>query len=89
MAADELPAVKLTLTEEHLPRYDASHGTPDPMVRRVVVIRLPNGSATFEQTDYGHPARFNDWEPRGIDAPLQVRTVELRALCEALEKLLS
>ena len=82
------PAVRVTMTEEHLPRYDASHGTPDPMVRRVMTIRLPKGAATFEQTDYGHPGRFNDWAPRGIDAALQPRTGELGALCEAVGALL-
>ena len=54
------------------------------MVRRLVTIKLAKGTATFEQTDYGHPGRFNAWEPRGIDAPLQPRTEALRFLCEQL-----
>ena len=67
-----------------MPRYDPSHGTPDPMVRRQIVMKLPAGEATFEQTDYGHPGRFNAWEPRGLAPALQPRIEELRAMCEAL-----
>jgi hypothetical protein len=81
-------AIEITVTEERFPRYDAAHGTPDPMVRRLLTLRLPKGAARFEQTDYGHPGRFNDWEPRGIDPSLQPRTAELRAACAALTPLL-
>ncbi len=80
---------ELTVTEEHFDRYDPSHGTPDPMVRRLATIRLPKGTARFEQTDYGHPGRFNDWDPRGIDTALQPRTNELRALCQSLTAAIS
>jgi hypothetical protein len=80
--------VEITVTEEHSPRYDPAHGTPDPMVRRVAQLRLPAGQATFEQTDYGHPGKFNPWDSRGIDAKLQPRTEELRALCASLTSLL-
>ncbi len=85
---DTTPALTITVTEEHLPRYDALHGTPDPMVRRLAVLHTPKGDATFEQTDYGHPGRFNAWEPRGIPSALQPRTEELRALCDGLGRLL-
>ncbi len=47
-----------------------------------------DGAARFEQTDYGHPGRFNPWEPRGIDGALQPRTPELLALCTAVSSLL-
>jgi hypothetical protein len=80
--------VDISITEEHYPRYDAAHGTPDPMVRRLLTLRLPTGGARFEQTDYGHPGRFNPWEPRGIDTPLQPRTSDLKVLCESLSPLL-
>jgi hypothetical protein len=79
--------LEISVTEEHFPRYDAAHGTPDPMVRRLLTLTLPRGIAKFEQTDYGHPNRFNAWEPRGIDAALQPRADELRAVCEALTPL--
>ena len=81
-------AIELTVTQEEFPRYDAAHGTPDPMVRRLLTLRLPGGTARFEQTDYGHPGRFNPWEPRGIDSALQPRTNELRSVCDALTPLL-
>jgi hypothetical protein len=81
--------VELTVTQEEFPPYDPSHGTPERMVRRLLTMRLPAGSARFEQTDYGHAGRFNPWEPRGIDTPLQARTNELRAVCDALTLLLT
>lgn len=81
--------VSLRLEEQRFPRYDDAHGTPDPMVRRTLAITLPRGSARFEQTDYGHPGRWNAWEPRGIDAALQPRTADLKALCEAVSQLLT
>ena len=76
------------LREETLPPHDASHGTPSPMLRRVLVFELPQGAARWEQSDYGHPGRFNPWEPRRIDAQLQPRTAELRAVAEAIADLL-
>ena len=79
--------MEMSVTEEHYPRYDAAHGTPDPMTRRLVTLTLTKGVARFEQTDYGHPGRFNAWEPRGIDTALQARTNELRAVCDAITTL--
>jgi hypothetical protein len=81
-------AVAITVTEQRYPPYDAAHGTPDQMLRRVLTIALPRGRATFEQTDYGHAGRLNPWEPRGIDPALQPRTDELKALCGAVSSLL-
>ena len=78
----------IAVTEQRYAPYDASHGTPDPMVRRLLTITLPAGSARFEQTDYGHAGRFNPWAQRGIDAALQPRTPELLALCAAITPLL-
>jgi hypothetical protein len=83
------PAIEIIATVERFPRYDPAHGTPDPLVRRLATLRLPDGTARFEQTDYGHPGRFNAWEPRGIDPPLQPRVNELRAVCAALSPLLA
>jgi hypothetical protein len=81
--------LELAITEQHFPRYDPSHGTPDPMIRRVASLRTQSGSARFEQTDYGHPGRFNEWESRGIDAKLQPRIDALRRLCEDAGALLA
>jgi hypothetical protein len=56
--------IELTVTEERYPPYAAAHGMPDAMVRRVLTVRLAEGAATCEQTDYGHAGRFNACEPR-------------------------
>jgi hypothetical protein len=87
-ADGQAPLLDVSMTEQEFPRYDPSHGTPDPMVRRVITFRLRKGTARFEQTDYGHPGRFNDWEPRGVDSPLQGHAPQLKAACEALAALL-
>ena len=89
MAPTPTVTVDISVSEEQLPPFDAAHGTPDPMVRRLITLRLPAGAARFEQTDYGHPGRFNPWEPRGIDPPLQPRTRELAMLCDSIASLLA
>jgi hypothetical protein len=81
--------IELSVIEERYPRYDPSHGTPDPMVRRLATITTAEGVARFEQTDYGHPGRFNPWDARGIDARLQPRAEALRELCVASTRLLA
>lgn len=88
MTADATEILALRVTEQRFPPYDAAHGTPDPMVRRLLTFRTARGDATFEQTDYGHAGRFNPWEPRGIASPLQARTDDLRAVCAAISALL-
>jgi hypothetical protein len=80
--------IEITVTEERFERYDPSHGTPDPMVRRVATMRLRDGEATFEQTDYGHAGKFNPWDARGIAPKLQPRAEELRGICASLSDLL-
>jgi hypothetical protein len=86
--AAAVEVVNLHVEEQHYPRYDDAHGTPDPMVRRTLSILLPEGVARFEQTDYGHPGRWNAWDARGIDTRLQPKAEALRALCDALTPLL-
>ena len=68
---------------EVFPPYHPFHGTNLPMQWRRVLIETSRGKATFEQTDYGHPGRFNPWEPRGIDSPLVSKVRELEALAAA------
>lgn len=85
---DAASVLDIAVREEHFPRYDPAHGTPDPMIRRLITVRVRGHTATYEQTDYGHPGRFNPAEPRGIDAPLQGRAPELAALCAAIAPLL-
>ena len=86
--SDPTTRIEITVTEESFPRYDPAHGTPDPMVRRLATISRGAAIARFEQTDYGHPGRFNPWDPRGIDGPLQSRTEQLRELCDRISELL-
>ena len=74
--------------EETLPASDPSHGTPNAVVRRSLEFELPQGTARWEQTDYGHPGRFNPWDPRGIDAGLQPKTAHLQALADQIVTLL-
>jgi len=85
---DELAVFRLTVMESRYPRYDPAHGTPDPMVRRVATILAHGGRAQFEQTDYGHPGRFNPWSPRTIDVRLLPHTEAMRQLCESITQLL-
>ena len=70
------------------PPYDAYHGTPNAMQWRKVTIETSKGTAAFEQTDYGHPGRWNGWEPRGIPVGLVPRLEELRAIAAATGALL-
>src|SRR4051794_34515872 len=81
-------AVSVRVTEETVPPRDDRHGTPHPMVERVFSFELPAGTAVVDQTDYGHPGRFNPCHARRIPGPLQPRTPELLAAAEALARLL-
>ena len=74
-------------TEEVFPPHHELHATPHPMVRRRVAFQLPGGIATLEQTDYGHPGRFNPWEPRGVAPALAPRTAELIGAAESIARL--
>lgn len=78
----------IRIHEETLPPMDPSHGTPNAMVQRVLTFELPEGAAQWEQTDYGHPGRFNPWEQRHIDAKLQPKAAALQAIAEGLSALL-
>jgi hypothetical protein len=76
------------LTEERYPAHHALHATPHEMVRRVLEFELPEGNSQWEQSDYGHPGRFNGWETRGVDTKLQVKTPRLKEVAEAIGELL-
>ena len=86
--ADATTLLDISVSEERYPRYDPAHGTPDPMVRRLMEFHNGTATARFEQTDYGHPGKFNPWDPRGIDPALQPKANQLRALCDAVASLL-
>jgi len=80
--------VSVRAEQRTYPPYDAFHGTPSPMLWRRVVIETAQGSAVFEQTDYGHPGRLNPWESRGIASLLLPKLAELRAAVAAAAALL-
>lgn len=75
------------LTEEVLPPFHELHGTPYPVVRRLFTFQSPQGVAEVEQTDYGHPGRFNPCVPRRIAPALQPQTRSILAAAEALAEL--
>jgi len=70
------------------PPYDDFHSTPNAMLWRRATIVTSQGQAVFEQTDYGHPGRLNDWDPRGIAGALAPKLPQLRAALDALGPLL-
>jgi hypothetical protein len=76
------------VTQQVFPPYDAMHGTPHPVVQRLFVFELPQGTAEVDQTDYGHPGRFNPCHARRIPTPLQPKTNQIVAAAEALAALL-
>jgi hypothetical protein len=88
MMTNEANQISVEAESKVYPPYDDFHGTPGAMLWRQVLITTSSGSATLEQTDYGHPGRLNDWEPRGMAAGLAPRLSELRAVAEALGKLM-
>jgi hypothetical protein len=75
--------LSLQREERTYPPYDPFHGTNAPMLWRRVVITTSRGTATLEQTDYGHPGKLNDWTSRGVAPALQPKLRELVALAEA------
>ncbi|MBM4435633.1 MAG: hypothetical protein FJ029_00055 [Actinobacteria bacterium] len=84
MPAREATALTATVTQETLPPNDPSHGTPAAMRRRVIAFTVDGATARWEQTDYGHPGRWNAPDPRGIAGKLQPKTEALRTAAAAL-----
>lgn len=82
--SDPTTIVNVRCEQRVYPPYDDLHGTPHAMLRRVVTIETPQGKATFEQTDYGHPGKLNPWEPRGVATPLASKLGQLTALADAV-----
>lgn len=85
---ETLAGLQIECEQRVYPPYDALHGTPHAMLWRQLTIETPQGRATFEQTDYGHPGKLNPWEQRGIAGPLQAKLGELRGVADAVSKLL-
>ena len=81
-------SLSLHIQQELLPANHPSHGTPAPMHRRVIEFTVKGQVARFEQTDYGHPGRWNPPDPRGIAGPLAPKTEALRQVATAVAALL-
>lgn len=80
--------IQVSVTEEVFPAGHGSHGTPDPVLKRIFRFSLPGGEAQVDQTDYGHPGRMNPCYPQVIPSRLQPRTNQILAAAEALAALL-
>lgn len=80
--------LRVYVSQEVYPPHHALHGTPHPVVQRIFRFELPQGVAEVDQTDYGHPGRFNPCHPRRVPPALQLRTAQLVAAAEALARLL-
>lgn len=80
--------IEVSVTEEVFPAGHGSHGTPDPVLKRVFRFTLPAGEAQVDQTDYGHPGRMNPCYPQVIPSRLQTKTAQILAAAEALAALL-
>ena len=87
-AIQQLTGFQVCVTQEILPAGHGSHGTPDPVLKRVFRFAFPEAEAQIDQTDYGHPGRMNPCYPQKIPPRLQPRTSQILAAAEALAQLL-
>jgi hypothetical protein len=84
----QLKELQVRVTQEIFPPRHEMHGTPHAVVQRVFAFTFPLGTAEVDQTDYGHPGRFNACHARRIPTPLQPKTGQVVAAAEALAALL-
>lgn len=82
-------ALRVELNQDVLPPWHERHGTPHAVRVRRFIFTLPEGVAEVDQTDYGHPGRFNPCHPARIPLKLQPKTPQLLAAAEALAALLA
>ena len=87
-AEPKLKQLDVHITQEVFPARHEMHGTPHPVVQRVFAFAFPQGKAEVDQTDYGHPGRFNPCHAKTIPTALQPRTGQIVAAAEALAALL-
>jgi hypothetical protein len=88
VAIEGINLLKVNITEENYPAGHGSHGTPDPMKKRIFRFDFREGEAQVDQTDYGHPGRMNPCYPQVIPTKVQAKTPLILAAAEALAKLL-
>jgi hypothetical protein len=87
-ATQTLAGLQINITQEIFPAGHGSHGTPDPVLKRVFKFSFPEGEAQVDQTDYGHPGKMNPCYPQVIPTRLQAKTQQILAAAEALARLL-
>jgi hypothetical protein len=79
---------QVTISEASLPPHHYLHGTPHPVASRLFRFELPGGVAEVDQTDYGHPGKFNPCHAKTIPLALQPKTNQIVAAAEGLAALL-
>jgi len=87
-ATQTLAGLQVSITQEIFPAGHGSHGTPDPVLKRVFKFSFPEGEAQVDQTDYGHPGKMNPCYPQVIPTRLQAKTQVILAAAEALARVL-
>jgi len=80
--------VRVTVTQEEFGPHHAMHGTPHKVRSRLFRFELPQGVADVDQTDYGHPGRWNPCHAKKIPGSLQPRTNQIVAAAEGVAALL-
>lgn len=78
----------IRIMQQVFPARHETHGTPYPVVQRVFAFNFPQGTAEVDQTDYGHPGRFNPCHVRHVPPALQPKTSQIVAAAQALAALL-
>jgi hypothetical protein len=78
----------VTIDETSLPPHHLLHGTPHTVVSRLFRFELTAGVAEVDQTDYGHPGKFNPCHAKKIPTILQPKTNLIVAAAEAIAALL-
>jgi len=87
-AASQLGSLEVKISQVILPAGDASHGTPDPVLKRTFLFEFSDKTqAQVDQTDYGHPGKMNPCYPQVIPTPLTSKTAQFLAAAEALAAL--
>lgn len=80
---------QVTVSQTVLPPHHDLHGTPQQVIHRLFTFELPSGLAEVDQSDYGHPGRFNPCHAKSIPSPLGLRTGDILATAEAIAALLA
>ena len=75
---------QVTVSQTMLPPHHPLHGTPHQVIHRLFTFELPSGQAEVDQSDYGHPGRFNPCHAKRIPPSLRLRMRDILVAAEAL-----